>query len=175
MFNTVRIIAEDAITALVLPRIEKAKADFKLKILTATVVVVFSLLALVCLFMVVFIHLSQIMMPETAALWLFGFSIFMCLGAIAMYVIGRKVDQKLYERKIDEPSRALHNRMPTADDIDIAGYARDLFADNKSAALIAASVIGIAMGAKPGLVLKGLASVFTGRKQLDRVRRKSRR
>jgi hypothetical protein len=173
MLTALKFLAAELAETLIRPRIDKAKADLKLTIVTATVLVIFSLMGLICLYLAVFIHLSETMAPEFAALALFGFSVFMCLGALAMYVIGRRVEQTLYERRARASLRAVSDRMPGRDDIDIAGYMQHIFADNKGAALIAAAVTGIVLGAKPGLVLRSLGKIVTGGKSRDRKPQRS--
>ena len=171
MLDLLKIAAAEVGAHLIRPRIEKAKTDLKLAVITGVVVGIFSLLAFVCLFLIVFLHLTQYMPPENAALALFGFSLLMCIGAVLMYVIGRAVEQKVYERKLTRPLRDARDDLPKRGDLDIGEHLQDMFAENKGAALIAAAVAGIVLGAKPGLVLRSVSKIVAG-KAVQRRRRR---
>ena len=101
MINTLRIIAEEAMAALILPRIEKAKSRFQVE---ADHRHGRRRLQSVGDDLPVHGGVHPICRKSCRQRWphwpCSASGLFMCVGAIVMYCIGRAVDQKLYERKL---------------------------------------------------------------------------
>ncbi len=180
MIDTLLFLAEELGETFVQPRIDKAKVNFQLAIVTTLVVAIFALLALVCLFLVVFLHIADTMKPENAALILFAFSVLMCAGAVAAYIIGKRVEESVYERRREE-DRLFTGKGLKLPDLHIGRRANEAFSDNKIPVLVGAAVIGMLFGVRPGMVIRTTSRLVFGkprpreRDERERVRHHRRR
>jgi hypothetical protein len=143
--------------AFIQPRLRRFKTRLAMSVVTAAVLALFALLGMVCLFMLAFLSLSNAYTPQTAAGILFGFCVFICLGALLVHKIARHIEDRrdlearfaLPERRSFRPARPRAEPGPS-----IGETVRDYFAENKGSALIAVAMAGALFGARPGLVLK---------------------
>ncbi len=164
------------------PRIRRLKARLLLSVVTGVVLAIFGLLALICLFLMVFLGLARAYDPQTAATILFGFCVLICIGTVIVHAVAKRIeDRHDREAKFALPTRKLFkpsNRKTSAaqagameSKADVQAIMQDYFAENKVSALAAVAVAGLLVGARPKLAIKTVSWALR-RKAKKALRRK---
>ena len=146
--------------AIVQPRIHRFKTHAALAAVTLTVLALFGLMGLICLFLLVFLSLSQAYSPQQAAGFLFGFCVLICIGAVFVHSIGVRIENRRMEERFAPPERRSFKLPTRPAGPPVGEIVRDYFAENKMSALIAVGVAGVVFGARPGMALKTIGWVL---------------
>ncbi len=166
MIEAIKFLLGEANQALIQPRLHKAKVDFKLALVTGGVIALFSLLAMVCLFLLVFLSIASATSPTEAAVILFGVCVIMIVGAILAHILGRKAEQKIFEKRFARFNRPIsfpEGLKPTIQAARIGQGARQVFAANKLAALAGVTILGVLFGARPATAVRTASKLVLGK------------
>ncbi len=156
--------ARDLSELFIEPRLRHFKTHVMISIVTLFMIGIFSLLAIVCLFMLAYNALVPSYGKEGATFLLFCFCVVMIAGAMIAHTMDRtNLGRELAKgpRRLEKAIRRSEERS-AARDLDPGRLAREYFADHKLGGLGAAVLIGLMIGYQPRMAARIISRVLLG-------------